>query len=26
VTALDYDYRNRISTVRFIALENDHRV
>lgn len=26
VTALDYDYRNRTSTVRFIALENDHRV
>lgn len=26
VTALDYDYRNRTSTIRFTALESDHRV
>jgi len=26
VTALDYDYKNRTSTIRFTALENNHRV
>lgn len=26
VTALDYDYRDRTSTIRFTALENGHRV